>query len=101
VREMGLGEYEQRFLISRDDYGATFIQAPCDYLLRSWSIPTSKTKLTAEKPSQRSRQKILPLDGIIKHNEAARSQSVKNKISKLRQICDFRDSGICRIIPRA
>jgi hypothetical protein len=48
---MGLGEYEQRFLISRDDYGATFIQAPCDGLLRSWSMPTSKTNLPAEKPS--------------------------------------------------
>jgi hypothetical protein len=60
---MGLGEYEQRFFISRDDYGATFIQAPCDDLLRSWSMPTSKTKLPAEKPSQKSRQKKLPLDG--------------------------------------
>src|SRR5262245_33590953 len=44
VRDKGLGEYEQRFLISRDDYGAKFIQAPCDDLLKSWRIPKSKTK---------------------------------------------------------
>jgi hypothetical protein len=60
---MGRDEYEQRFLISRDDYGATFIHAPCDDLLRSWSMPALKTKVSAEKPSQRSRQKIPPLDG--------------------------------------
>lgn len=53
MRDTGLGEYEQRFLISRDDYGATFIQAPCDDLLRSWSAHASKTKLPAEKPSQK------------------------------------------------
>jgi len=29
---MGLGEYEQRYWIFRDDNGATFIQAPCDDL---------------------------------------------------------------------
>jgi hypothetical protein len=46
-------------------------------------------------------RKYHHLMGIIKHNEAARSQSVKNKIAKLRQICDFRDSGIFRINPRA
>jgi hypothetical protein len=63
VRDLGLGEYEQRFLISRDDYGPTFIQAPCDDLLSSWSMPASKIELPAEKPSQRSRQKIPPLDG--------------------------------------
>jgi hypothetical protein len=27
VRDTGLGEYEQRFLISRDEYGATFIHS--------------------------------------------------------------------------
>jgi hypothetical protein len=46
-------------------------------------------------------RKYHHLMGNIKHNEASRSQSVKNKIAKLLQICDFRDSGICRIIPQA
>jgi hypothetical protein len=45
VRDTGLGEYEQRFLISRDDNGATLIQAPCDDLFRSWSAYASKTKV--------------------------------------------------------
>jgi hypothetical protein len=63
VRDMGLGEYEQRFLISWDDNGATFIEAPCDDLLKSWSMPASKTKALAEKPSLKSHQKIPPLDG--------------------------------------
>jgi len=29
---MGLGEYEQRYWIFRDDNGATLIQSPCDDL---------------------------------------------------------------------
>ena len=58
VRDMGLGEYKQRNWIFRDDIGATFIQSPCDGLLRSRSMPTSKTESPTEKPSQRSRQKI-------------------------------------------
>jgi hypothetical protein len=32
VRDMGLGEYEQRRWIFRDDDGATFIQESCDDL---------------------------------------------------------------------
>jgi hypothetical protein len=32
VRDMGLGEYELRCWIFRDDNGATLIQSPCDDL---------------------------------------------------------------------
>src|SRR5262245_5192075 len=66
-------EYEQCRWTSRDDYGATFIQAPCDAFLRSQIMPAPKTKSSTEKSSQRSRQKNLPLR-VIKHNEGARSQ---------------------------
>ena len=32
VRDMGLGEYEQRYWIFRDDNGATLIKSTCDDL---------------------------------------------------------------------
>jgi hypothetical protein len=54
---MGLGEYEQRYWNFRDDNGATFIQAPCGDILKSWSMPAPKSKSPTEKPSQRSRYK--------------------------------------------
>jgi hypothetical protein len=75
VRDMGLGEYEQRYWISRDDYGATFIQASCGALSMSLVMPTPKTQAPTEKSSQRSRQEnTRHLMTIIKHNEGARSQ---------------------------
>jgi len=67
--------------ISHDDNGATFVQAPCDDLLKSRSSPRPRRSRRLKSHRKDPPEYTHHLMGVIKHNDAARSQLQKIKSS--------------------